>query len=214
MELKNIQAVLWDWNGTLLHDLDVSILAMNNMLAKRNIPALTKARYREIFTFPVKDYYVETGINFAEHQWDEVAMEFINNYRNLVPEAKHNPEALEVLGLLRKKGIRQFILSAMEQDFLKETIADRLDTNIFEEIVGLNNHYAHTKVENAKLLVEKLNLPEESILMIGDTLHDYEVAESVGIPCVLYCGGHQSRARLETSGAIVIDDLLEIRELF
>lgn len=213
MEFKNIQAVLWDWNGTLLHDLEVSIRAMNNMLAKRNIAELTEAHYREIFTFPVKDYYVKAGVNFTAYEWDEVAMEFINNYRNLVQGAKLNPEALETLGFLQQKGIRQFILSAMEQDFLKETIADRLNTTFFEEIVGLNNHYAHTKVENARLLIEKLNLSKSSILMIGDTLHDHEVAETAGIQCILFSGGHQSRKRLEKSGARVIDHLSEIRGL-
>ena len=214
MIFKNVQAVLWDWNGTLLHDLGVSIRAMNNMLAKRNILQLTEKRYRDIFTFPVKDYYVKAGVNFTKYEWDEVAMEFIHNYRNLVPGANLNTQTLEALNFLMEKGIRQFILSAMEQEFLKETVQERLDTTIFEDIVGLNNHYAHTKVENARLLVEKLNLPKDAVLMIGDTLHDHEAATAAGIQCLLFCGGHQSRSRLEKAGTTMIDNLLEIRELF
>ncbi len=187
---------------------------MNQMLNKRNYPLLKADRYREIFTFPVRDYYGKAGVDFAEHEWDEVAMEFIDNYRINVAGAKINPEALAILKLLSARNIRQFILSAMEQEFLTETINHRLDKNIFEEIVGLNNHYAHTKVENAKLLVDKLGLPKNEILMIGDTLHDHEVAESVGIGCLLFSGGHQSRKRLESSGAAIIDSLAEITELF
>lgn len=214
MDFKNVQAVLWDWNGTLLHDLEVSIRSMNNMLEKRNIANLDPKRYREIFTFPVRDYYMKAGVDLTKYSWDEVAMEFIHNFRKYVPEAGLNMHSTATLNFLRKKNIRQFILSAMQQDFLEETIRARIDTGFFEEIVGLNNHYAHTKVENAHMLVSKLNLPKTSILMIGDTLHDHEVAASAGIKCVLYSGGHQSRQRLEKSGAMIIDDLLEIRELF
>jgi phosphoglycolate phosphatase len=211
---KNVQAVLWDWNGTLLNDLEISIRAMNDMLMKRNIPGLSVDRYREIFTFPVKDYYVKAGVNFSTYEWDEVAMEFIHNFRKYVPEAALNPMAKQALQFLDGKGIRQFILSAMEQEFLTETVNERLAPGTFEEIVGLNNHYAHTKIENAGLLVEKLNLPVENILMIGDTIHDLEVAKAAGIKCILFSGGHQPRQRLETTGAEIIDDLSEIRGLF
>jgi len=209
----NVKAVLWDWNGTLLDDIDISIQAMNRMLEKRNYPLLEAARYREIFTFPVRDYYLKAGVNFDDHDWDEVAMEFIGNYRMNVLIAKINPEVPEILDYLSGKNIRQFILSAMEQEFLTGTIATRLNIGIFEEIVGLNNHYAHTKVENAQMLVKKLGLRPDEIVMIGDTLHDHEVAEAAGIRCILYSGGHQSKERLLVSGAMVIDSLSELKKL-
>jgi len=78
----------------------------------------------------------------------------------------------------------------------------------------LNNHYAHTKLENAMLLVEKIGLPKNEIVMVGDTMHDFEVAKAVGVECVLFSGGHYSRQRLEKSGALVIDKLLMIEEMF
>ena len=46
--------------------------------------------------------------------------------------------------------------------------------------------------------------------MIGDTDHDAEVAAAIGAVCVLYTGGHQSRARLEKASSHVIDDLAQL----
>lgn len=212
--MKNIKAVIWDWNGTLLDDLSQSIFSMNQMLEKRNYPLLETLKYKEIFTFPVKDYYIEAGVNFEEHEWDEVALEFINNYRNNIFDASLHEGVGEVLGFIKGKGLRQFILSAMQQEFLTETLSQRLDTGYFEEIVGLNNHYAHTKLENAILLVEKIGVPKNEILMVGDTLHDFDVAKAAGIDCILFSGGHQSRQRLEKSDAKVIDQLIEIKAMF
>lgn len=211
--LKNVQAIIWDWNGTLLNDLDVCINAMNRMLKKRNYPLLTEARYKEIFTFPVQDYYVEAGFDFSRDDWETVAAEFIANYRKNIHQSVLHDEVNDILQRFRSMGKRQFILSAMQQDFLMETISARLDPSIFEVIAGLNDHYAATKVENAHLLVKKIGLPKNKIAMIGDTIHDFEVAQETGITCILIADGHQSRARLAGKGARLIDNLKDLPNL-
>jgi phosphoglycolate phosphatase len=211
-DFKNIEAVIWDWNGTLLDDVEVSILAMNQLLLKRNYPILDAGTYKSIFTFPVKDYYAAAGVCFDTHEWKTVAMEFINNYREHVPKSVLHEQVLKVLEFFRSRQTRQFILSAMEQDFLEETIAIRNIEHYFEKIVGLNNHYAATKTETAKLLVKEINLPPDRILMFGDTIHDFEVAQDAGISCVLVADGHQSRERLVTTGCRVISGLGELME--
>jgi len=50
-------------------------------------------------------------------------------------------------------------------------------------------------------------------VMVGDTQHDAEVAKALGTKCVLYTGGHQSRARLEAVCPNVIDDLAQLPQL-
>lgn len=209
-----VKAIIWDWNGTLLDDLELSIAAMNKMLARRNYPLLKKKRYQEIFTFPVRKYYEAAGVDFSEHEWDDVAMEFIVNYREIVSRAFLHKEAPELVDYFRRRGYRQFILSAMQQDFLVETIRERIDIGVFEKVIGLNNHYAATKSANAKMLVNQSGLEKNSIVMIGDTLHDHEVAEDAGIRCVLVADGHQSRRRLESSGNCVVGKLSDLKELF
>ncbi len=208
------EAVVWDWNGTLLNDLALSIGAMNLMLEKRGFPLLQPDRYREIFTFPVRDYYTAAGFDFEKHHWDTVAMEFIDNYRKGVTDTQLHDGAVDVLNYLKNRGYRQFILSAMQQDFLEETVFGRLDAGLFEQVVGLNNHYAATKAENARLLVKHLGLEPEKIVMVGDTLHDHEVAVEAGMRSILVCDGHQSKARLLASGAPVVNRLQDLKALF
>lgn len=208
--LQHAKAIIWDWNGTLLNDLEVSIAAMNRMLRRRNYPELTTSRYREIFTFPVRDYYTLAGFDFAKDDWETVAMEFIANYRETVHRSALHDEAQTVLDHLHQSGGRQFILSAMQQEFLEETVFARLKNGYFEQIAGLNDHYAATKAENAKKLVAAINIPKEEIVLVGDTLHDFEVAQHAGIQCILVASGHQSRQRLEKSRAPVVETLSEL----
>jgi phosphoglycolate phosphatase len=210
---KNIKAVIWDWNGTLLDDVAPCVSSMNTMLATRRYAPLSTTRYKEIFTFPVKDYYINAGIDLSKHDWDTIAHEFIDLYREQVKFSGLHPAATSVIKKLRRNGCRQFVLSAMQQEFLVATISERISPDLFEKIAGLDNHYAHSKTEAGLKLLNEIGLPKEQILMVGDTLHDFEVAQILGINCVLFSGGHQSRNRLEKPGALVIDDLEEVAVL-
>ena len=44
------------------------------------------------------------------------------------------------------------------------------------------------------------------------TLHDFEVAEAMGIHCALVAAGHNNRDRLEACGVPVFDDLTHLRD--
>ena len=59
MQIKNYQHIIWDWNGTLLNDVKLCADIMNNLLKTRSLPTITLEKYREIFTFPVKDYILK-----------------------------------------------------------------------------------------------------------------------------------------------------------
>ena len=50
-------------------------------------------------------------------------------------------------------------------------------------------------------------------LMIGDTYHDYEVAEALGLKPVLYTNGHNSRKVLERTNAPSVDSFDEFYDL-
>ena len=50
-------------------------------------------------------------------------------------------------------------------------------------------------------------------VMLGDTLHDAEVAKALGCRCVLIARGHQSRETLLTAGVPVTATLTEACEL-
>jgi len=106
-----------------------------------------------------------------------------------------------------------FILSAMEQQVLEKTVTDNDIHHFFEDLCGLSDNFAVSKVANGKSLINKRGLNPERTLMVGDTIHDYEVAQAIGCKCVLIAKGHQSKERLLTTGAHVLDGLDEIEFL-
>ena len=50
------ELILWDWNGTLLDDVDLCVDALNRLLAGFGYPQrYDHERYRDIFGFPIVD---------------------------------------------------------------------------------------------------------------------------------------------------------------
>ena len=48
--------VIWDWNGTLFDDVEISVYTMNKMLEKTGYKnRIDLDLYKKIFTFPVSE---------------------------------------------------------------------------------------------------------------------------------------------------------------
>jgi len=209
--MHRFKAIIWDYNGTLLNDIEIGIESINLMLSKRNLPLLTNESYRDVFTFPVKDYYEKVGFDFQKEDWDLTAHEFIANYTKRLPHSDIFPEARILLDLFKKQDKKQFILSAMEMKMLKDSTQELNIQEFFDEISGINDIYASSKVENGKNLFKKHKLKAEEVCLFGDTTHDYEVAQSLGCHCYLIASGHQSYKKLKATGCPnIIESLNDI----
>lgn len=160
--------IIWDWNGTLLDDVDICIDSMNSLLKKRNLQLLTANVYRRIFTFPVKDYYRQVGFDFKQESFDDVAVEFIDSYRNKVKKAAIFSPVKQILSTFKEAGYRQFLISAMEHELLKETLISQNVIPYLEAFSGIQDHYANGKLEMAKRFFEKHNLETSNVNFIGE----------------------------------------------
>ena len=206
--------IIWDWNGTLLDDGWLFVDVMNTILKRRKMNTITLEKYRDIFGFPVKNYYIKLGFDLEKEPFEESGMEFIRGYESRRYEAQLYPQVILLLSELQTIGISHSILSAQHQTLLDDLTQYYNIHDYFIKIIGLDNHYAHSKVENGIRWVNRLKLNPQEILLIGDTDHDFEVAETIGINCLLLSHGHHSPARLQKTGATVVQGLNDVFQLF
>ena len=202
--------IIWDWNGTLINDIWLVVEIMNKMLKKRSLSEIDLKKYREIFDFPVIDYYAKLGFDFSKESFEELTVEFIGEYYARFNECKLFDGAEEVLKEISDRGISQSVLSASKEDVLTEKIKYYGIDKYFCRIMGLENHYAESKVERGKKWITELNLNPQEVLLIGDTAHDYIVSKHIGSDCLLIANGHYSYERLAKLGVDVISTLKEM----
>lgn len=206
-----IKHVIWDWNGTLLNDLDLCIAAINTVLAPRKMPLMDVERYKDIFGFPVKDYYKKLGFDFQKESFEIVGTEFIDQYNSMQQRAELQEGVKEILHELNMLGIEQSILSAREEVHLQQEVQMRNIRSYFKRVSGLDNHYATSKLQNGITLIETSTYAASETILVGDTLHDYEVGKALGVQTVLFSGGHQSIERLQSAETLMIDSLFDLK---
>lgn len=206
--------IIWDWNGTLLNDRWFCIEIMNGVLRRRDMKEMTENWFLENFCFPVKDYYIKLGFDFEKEPFSISGSEFIKDYMNQHHIPKLHSEAKTTLEYFNEKGITQSILSAASQVMLDDILKYHDIRDYFIRIIGQDNHYAYGKEVVGKAWVDELHYGPHEILFIGDTPHDYEVANYIGADCVLVANGHVSIERLEKTGVPVCGDLNDVINWF
>lgn len=203
-----IRQVLWDWNGTLLDDLAYAIGVRNRTFPAFGLPRIgSVAEYRRQFTFPVRRYYERAGV--TDETFVAVAHAWMAEYVRGFDAVPLHGDAVETLARFAAAGVRQAVLSATRRDMLESQIARFPIRACFTDVLGLSDIYARSKEAVGLDYLARCGVPAASTLMIGDTLHDAEVARAMGTGCVLVARGHQSRETLLTAGVPVMDTLVE-----
>ena len=197
--------IVWDWNGTLLDDRWLCIDAINSILEPRNMPTVSDEEYRDIFCFPVIEYYKKLGFDFRKEKFPIPG--FLEFYKNGFKKCVLHDDALSVLMKIKQQGLTQSILSAGKQSSLVEWVKWHKIDLIFDSIVGISNEKADGKIKSGVHWLEKSGLPKDCILLVGDTIHDSEVSKKMGIDCVLVDNGHMNSERLKKTGHSVFSTL-------
>ncbi|MCH7613825.1 MAG: HAD family hydrolase [Candidatus Marinimicrobia bacterium] len=207
-----IKHIIWDWNGTLLNDRWLCVESINKTLQKRKLPTITEDRYLDIFCFPVEDYYKKLGFDFDKEPFAVSGTEFITNYNSKFHEPDLQEGVVDLLEFVQSKGLTQSILSAGKHDWVQDWVAYHGLEKYFINVLGINNHYASGKTDIGKAWINEMHYDPHEVLMIGDTLHDLDVAGEMGVECILIACGHTSRARLEATNAVVVENLNVLKD--
>ena len=201
--------VIWDWNGTLLGDVAWNMACMNRMLIRRGMrPLAGIAEYHSVFCFPVIEYYKNVGFDFAVEPFEALAEEYTLLYNNADSGVRLYDGAEMVLREIRALGTEQIILSATAQDSLTEQVSRFGVRPLLDDVLGISDIYAAGKAHLGLDYLARVSVTRG--IMVGDTAHDFEVAQAMGLDCALVAHGHQSRARLVLCGVPVFDDLTEV----
>ena len=203
--------ILWDWNGTLVDDIDLCLATTNALLAKRGRPGISRDIYLRSFTFPVTQFYGNIGFDFTKEDYGAMADEWIAQYRRgFRSMCQLNGPVATTLDQVAAQNLPQSILSACETSLLKASIEHMGLSGRFAKIFGTGDNAAHGKGELARRVVAEGHFDPATTVLFGDTAHDSEVAEEAGIGCVLIAKGHQHADRLHATGRHVLGCISEV----
>jgi phosphoglycolate phosphatase len=208
-----VSHIVWDWNGTLINDTHLCASVVSEVLAEWSLPPIQAVDYRRMFRFPVRDFYDDLGFGGGHEDWLRVCDSFIEKYRNQRHSCSLHDGVTDLLHQFAKSGIHQIILSASMHEHLREDVLHHGIDHHFYAILGQDNIRAEGKIHRGRQWFGEQKVDPNHVVLIGDTNHDYEVAQELGIHCLLHTNGHQDEERLAEFPAKKFDSLFELTNL-
>jgi phosphoglycolate phosphatase-like HAD superfamily hydrolase len=208
--------VVWDWNGTLLNDLEQVVHSVNAALAPLGAGPITADDYRAGYTRPVVLFYEHLlGRPVGDDEWEQLDITFHETYRGALADAELAPDALAAMEVVEQAGWTQSLLSMFPHAELLVALQQHDLAGRLLAVDGLRGGRGDRKYGSLVKHLERVapriggRIDPTTVVMIGDALDDADAAEGLGIRCVLYASGSHPREKLVASGHPVADSLLE-----
>ncbi|WP_320069235.1 HAD family hydrolase [Micromonospora sp. RTGN7] len=200
--------LVWDWNGTLLNDLDLVVAATNAVFTSLGGPTVSADEHRVRFRRPIADYYAEVlGRAVDDEAFGELDRIFHDAYRSGLTTCALADDAAAAMAAWPGS---QSLLSMWFHDELVPAVHTYGLAGRFARVDGLRATVGgDRKAESLVKHLAELGVDGREVVLIGDSIDDADAAGSVGGRAVLYTGGFTDSARLRASGHPVAHTLAE-----
>jgi phosphoglycolate phosphatase-like HAD superfamily hydrolase len=199
--------IVWDWNGTLIDDLEAVILAVNAVMREFDGPDVTAEEYRAHYRRPVRHFYSHLlGCEVDDDSWMRIDVIFHEHYEAHTQRAPLAHGAHEVLASIAERRWTQSLLSMWHHDLLVPEIERRGIRDWFQRVDGGRLGEGGSKGQALVRHLASLDLQPAEVALIGDTEDDAHAAQAVGAQVVLVTGT-QHPERLHATGAPVVGTL-------
>ncbi|MBP3657212.1 MAG: HAD family hydrolase [Clostridia bacterium] len=205
--------IIWDFNGTLLNDTQLSVDVDNYVFDRLGLPRITIDDYRRHMTMPVRGFYPALGVDYSVHPYETISRLWLDAFNAQVVDAGLIPGITDVLARLTQAGYTHSVLSATYQPSLDAQCAALGLTPHMLAVDGLKDESAAKKTDIGRRQMERLGLAGSDIVLVGDMVADAELAAALGASCVLVSWGHNDAQRLYATGRPVADTLQALCDL-
>ena len=204
-----VDAVIFDWSGTISDDLDVVIDATNRLLdrlgSKFNV---TKDYLRKNYKPDYMDFYKKLGINASRPEINKL-------YKEEFLRSKIKPRMLEnvaeILNWIKSDGKKIFVVSSHPLELLKKESEDYGLSHLIEKF------YADSiKKEDAiNEIIKIYNYHKSKVVFVGDTFVDIDAGKAAGVITVAVLTGYQDLETIKIhKPEFVMDGVSGLREIF
>ncbi len=212
MEKAKYKHIIWDWNGTLFEDRDISLKTVNYILEKRGMPPINIEQYYSYVETPITKFY-EHLFDMSKVSFEDIGKDYYYAYHIYCDKLTVSDGLKELLKKLSDAGCVQKLVSGYEHAYLC-SMTERCGVRMyFSDINGADNRRAESKLDRIKdAIAQSGSAPEESVI-IGDTEHEYDIASELGVPCILVGWGHRPGKELAKCGCPCAENIKELKKL-
>ena len=212
-----ISSVIFDCDGVILDSNSLKTQVFELVLTKFDVNASVinqfvsfhkqfggisrYVKFKKLFEF--------MDLEFDQVIYDRLLIEFSDLCLEKYKECDLTPHCLEVLGDLKKNGIKLYVVSGSDEHELRLVFKYKKLERFFEKIYGSPK----TKLDSLSLLSHKMNL--KNTVFIGDAVSDFEAASQYQLPFFFMKRFSDNKSQMtmlsEEHGHQIIDTLRDFK---
>jgi len=207
MKDQKIRGVIFDLDGTLIDSYQAIYLSFQYAYENMGLPPLNYEDARRVVGLGLTLTFNDL---LGRERTPEALRLFRKRYWEVFPEhTRFLPGARESISELHRAGVRQAIATNKLGRFSRAIIRHFGLEGFFVAVLG-DEDVTLNKPDPEMLLaaIEKLALPKEEVVMVGDSLVDIQAAQNTGIRIFAIPSGATKREVLEQAQPTVILDQL------
>ncbi len=204
--------IFWDFNGTLADDVKTALNCVNDMLSRKGRESITLSQYYTYVETPIIGFY-RYILPPEEIDFEDISKQFHDDYLRRSEEVKLKEGMKELIIKLKNAGAHQYVVTANKINEVLDLLFELGVKEYMEQVIGSEDSLAGSKIDKAKALFNSLNIKRNEAIFIGDTLHDLQVANALGIDCVLVSYGHQGERLLSEHNAFFVHSVNDIENI-
>lgn len=194
--MAGVEAVLFDWDGTLLDSAEASYRCYVRLFDSYGI-GFDRALFSRTYSPNWHRTYEAVGL--APERWPEADQRWLDHY--CAEESRLVPGAREALVRLDEAGIAQGIVTSGDRTRVSRELS-RLDVETYFRTVVFGGDTPNRKPHPEALLLalERMAVAPDRAAYVGDSPEDVEMARAAGVRAVGVPGGFPNREALAASG--------------
>lgn len=199
-----LQAVLFDWDGTLVNTAEASYRCYEKLFGSYGIPFDRHAFQR---TYSPNWHLTYSALGLPEERWGEADARWLEHYCQ--EEVVLIDGARETLLRVREAGLRAGLVTSGDCVRVGRELAALEVASLFEVVVCAEDTVKRKPHPEALLLaLDRLHLPPSEAAYVGDSPEDVRMAQAAGVVAVGIPGGFPNRDALAAAQPDVLEPSL------
>ena len=188
---RKFKLALFDWNGTLLDDLDIVYGSVVEIFRRYGLPAPTLEQYRNEIEADFMKFYYEHGMHqhVTGNDLNAIRKQFLLSHP---AQPKLRPDALKLFALCQELKIPMGIVSASKMDLLMAQLKQFEILNFFDDIQGS----AFDKEKALVGVLDQFGVPAEEVFYLDDSVDGLTAAKNLGITTIGVTNGYYTKERI------------------
>ncbi|HPG92025.1 MAG TPA: HAD-IA family hydrolase [Clostridia bacterium] len=198
--MKDIQAVIFDLDGTLIYTLDDLTDSINYTMIKYGYPVYTVAQI-QTFVGNGLEKLTECALTCRPKNFDEIFDCFKKHYSKHCNDKTRLYDGVKDMLLEVKKRYKIAIVTN-KNELALEALRKIYFDGIVEVVVGQSENLRKKPApDGVYLALDKLGVKNENAVYVGDSEVDVETAVNSGLPMIACLWGFRTKKLLQNSGA-------------